>query len=80
LTPVASARRRRCSTCRYPIRLTATLKDCVREGDPASAAARAAAAAFAATSDASAAAAEVFALWVFDLALAVRLRWERPCL
>ena len=37
-----------------------------------------AALAFSAFPDAPAAAAEIFALWVFDIALAIRLRWPRP--
>lgn len=47
-------------------------------GDPVSAAAKAAAAVFAALPDAPAADAEVLALWAFDSALALRLRWPRP--
>jgi hypothetical protein len=45
--------------------------------DPVSAAAQAAAFAFSAFPDAPAAEAEILALWVFDLALAIGLRWPR---
>jgi hypothetical protein len=61
-----------------PEGLAQNLRDCAKEGDPVSAAAKAAAAASAALHDAPAAAAEAFALWVFDCVLAARLRWERP--
>ncbi len=47
-------------------------------GDPVSAAAKAAATTFAALPDAPAADAELLALWAFDSALALRLRWSRP--
>jgi hypothetical protein len=57
--------------------LAAGLKACVGEGDPVSAAAKAAALAFSALPDAPAAPSEIFALWVFDLTLALRLRWPR---
>jgi hypothetical protein len=49
-----------------------------RVGDPISAAAKAAALTFAAFPDAPAADAELLALWAFDSALALRLRWPRP--
>jgi Protein of unknown function (DUF1403) len=58
--------------------LAAGLRACVRGEDPVSAAANAAAMAFGAFPDAPAAEVEVLALWVFDLALALRLRWPRP--
>ena len=61
-----------------PNGLAASLKACAGEGDPVSAAAKAAALAFSAFPDASAAEAEIFALWVFDIVLAIRLRWPRP--
>jgi hypothetical protein len=56
----------------------ASLKACVGEGDPVSAAARAAAVAFCALPDAPPAEAEILALWVFDMVIAIRLRWPRP--
>ena len=62
-----------------PNGLASSLKACAREGDPVSAAAKAAALAFAAFPDAPAAEAEIFALWLSDLVLAIRLRWPRPC-
>ena len=49
-----------------------------RAGDPVSAAAKTAAAAFSAFPDAPAAEAEILALWVFDIVIAIRLRWPRP--
>jgi uncharacterized protein DUF1403 len=58
--------------------LAMSLKACVGEGDPLSAAAKAADLAFAAVPDAPAPPSETFALWVFDLTLAIRLRWSRP--
>jgi Protein of unknown function (DUF1403) len=58
--------------------LTLSLKACTGEGDPVSAAAKAAALAFAAAPDAPAPPSEIFALWVFDLTVALRLRWPRP--
>ena len=58
--------------------LALSLKACAGEGDPVSAAAKAAALAFSAVPDAPAAEAEIFALWVFDITLAIRLRWPRP--
>ena len=61
-----------------PNGLAASLKACAGEGDPVSAAAKAAALAFAAVPDAPAAEAEILALWVFDMVIAIRLRWPRP--
>jgi hypothetical protein len=61
-----------------PNGLAASLKARAWEGDPVSAAAKAAAAVFSAFPDAPTAAAEILALWVFDLVLAIRLRWARP--
>jgi hypothetical protein len=58
--------------------LAKTLSETARAGDPVSAAAKAAATTFAALPDAPAADAEVLALWAFDSALALRLRWPRP--
>jgi hypothetical protein len=61
-----------------PNGLAASLKACVGEGDPVSAAAKAAALAFAALPDAPPAEAEIVALWAFDMVIALRLRWPRP--
>ena len=61
-----------------PNGLAASLKACVGEGDPVSAAAKAAAVAFCALPDAPPAEAEILALWVFDMVIAIRLRWPRP--
>jgi Protein of unknown function (DUF1403) len=61
-----------------PEGLAAALGRAAKDGDPVSVATRAAAMAFAAVPDTPAAAAETFALWAFDLALAARLRWEKP--
>jgi hypothetical protein len=61
-----------------PNDLAASLKACAGEGDPVWGAAKAAVLAFRALPDAPAPAAETFALWVFDLTLAIRLRWPRP--
>jgi len=58
--------------------LAVKLKACAGEGDPVSAAAKAAALAFCAAPDAQAPPSEIFALWVFDITLALRLRWPRP--
>jgi Protein of unknown function (DUF1403) len=55
-----------------------SLKACAGEGDPVSAAAKAAALAFAVALDAPAPPSEIFALWVFDMVIALRLRWPRP--
>jgi hypothetical protein len=57
--------------------LASSLKACAGEGDPVSAAARVAALAFSAVPDAPAAGAEILALWVFDMVIAIRLRWLR---
>ena len=61
-----------------PNGLAASLKAWTGEGDPLSAAAKAAAFAFSAFPDAPAAEAKILALWIFDLVLALRLRWPRP--
>ena len=62
-----------------PNALAESLRERVRGGeDPVSAAAKAAASAFSAFPDAPAAEAEILALYAFDLALAIRLRWPRP--
>ena len=61
-----------------PNGLASSLKGYAGEGDPVSAAARAAAFAFSLFPDAPAAEAEILALWVFDLAIGIRLRWARP--
>jgi Protein of unknown function (DUF1403) len=58
--------------------LAESLSEQSRAGDPVSAAAKAAAFAFSRFPDAPAAEAEILALWAFDLALAIRLRWPRP--
>lgn len=59
--------------------LVESLRECVRGGeDPVSAAAKAAVSAFSIFPDAPAAEAEILALWLFDLVLAIRLRWPRP--
>jgi Protein of unknown function (DUF1403) len=58
--------------------LALSLKACAGEGDPVSAATKAAALAFAAVPDAPAPPSEIFSLWVFDMVLAIRLRWPRP--
>jgi hypothetical protein len=61
-----------------PNGLASSLKACAGEGDPVSAAAKVAAFAFSAFPDAPAAETEILALWLFDLVLALRLRWPRP--
>jgi Protein of unknown function (DUF1403)/HTH DNA binding domain len=61
-----------------PNSVAASLRACAGEGDPLSSAAKAAALAFCAVPDAPAPPAEIFSLWVFDIALAIRLRWPRP--
>ena len=61
-----------------PNGLASSLKACAGDGDPVSAATKAAAFAFCAFPDAPAAEAEIFALWLFDTTLAIRLRWPRP--
>jgi hypothetical protein len=58
--------------------LAESLREQSRAGDPVSAAAQAAATAFEAFPDAPAAEAEALALWAFDSAVALRLRWPRP--
>jgi hypothetical protein len=58
--------------------LAETLREQSRAGDPVSAATKAAACAFSAFPDTPTADAELFALWTFDLVLAIRLRWPRP--
>jgi Protein of unknown function (DUF1403) len=57
--------------------LAESLREHSRAGDPVSAAAKAAAA-ICASPDAPAPPSEILALWVFDIALAIRLRWPRP--
>jgi Protein of unknown function (DUF1403) len=61
-----------------PNGLASSMKACAGDGDPVSAAGKTAALAFSLLPDAPAAEAEILALSVFDLALAVRLRWPRP--
>ena len=61
-----------------PNGLAASLKACAGEGDPVSAAAKAAALAFCAVPDALALPSEILSLWVFDVVIAIRLRWPRP--
>jgi hypothetical protein len=61
-----------------PNGLALSLKACVAEGDPVSAAAKAGALAFRAFPDAPAPPSEIFALWLFDMVVAIRLRWPRP--
>jgi hypothetical protein len=61
-----------------PNGLAASLKACAGKGDPVSAATKAAALAFRAVPDAPAPPAEIFSLWVFDVVIAIRLRWPRP--
>jgi hypothetical protein len=61
-----------------PNGLAASLKACAGDGDPVSAAGKSAALVFSAFPDAPAAEAEILALWLFDLVLALRLRWARP--
>jgi hypothetical protein len=58
--------------------LAETLREQSRAGDPVSAAAKAAAFTFSAFPDAPAAEVEILALWLFDMVLAIRLRWPRP--
>ena len=55
-----------------------SLKACAGERDPVSAAGKSAALAFSAFPDAPAAEAEILAHWVFDMVIAIRLRWPRP--
>jgi hypothetical protein len=61
-----------------PNGLASSLKECAGEGDPISAAGKSAALVFSTLPDAPTAEAEILALWAFDLALAIRLRWPRP--
>jgi hypothetical protein len=61
-----------------PNGLASSLKDCPGKGDPVSAAAKAAAFAVSVFPDAPAAEAEILALWLFDIVIAIRLRWARP--
>jgi hypothetical protein len=61
-----------------PNGLALSLKACAGEGDPLSSAAKTAALGFCAFPDTPAPPAEIFALWVFDTTLALRLRWSRP--
>jgi hypothetical protein len=61
-----------------PNGLALSLKARAGEGDPVSAAAKAAGLAFCAVPDAPPAEAEILALWVFDMVIAIRLRWQRP--
>jgi Protein of unknown function (DUF1403) len=61
-----------------PNGVASSLKACAGEGDPVSAAAKAAALAFSVFPDAPAAEPEIFALWLFDMVIAIRLRWPRP--
>jgi hypothetical protein len=57
--------------------LAESLREHSRAGDPVSAATKAAAA-VCAFPDAPAPLSEILALWVFDMVLAIRLRWPRP--
>ncbi len=61
-----------------PTSLASSLRACAGQGDPVSAAAKAASLAFSTLPDAPATPSEIFALWVFDTTLAIRLRWLRP--
>jgi len=62
-----------------PDALATDLRDLAKgPDDPATAAANAAVSAFSVFPDAPAAEAEILALWLFDLVLAIRLRWPRP--
>jgi Protein of unknown function (DUF1403) len=61
-----------------PSGLASSLKACAGQGDPVSAAAKSAALVASAFPDAPAADAEILALWLFDLVLALQLRWPRP--
>ena len=58
--------------------LAASLRACAGEGDPVSAAANAAALALSAIPDAPAPTSEILSHWVFDMVIAIRLRWPRP--
>jgi hypothetical protein len=61
-----------------PNGLALSLKARAGEGDPVSAAVKATTLAFGALPDAPAPPSEILALWVFDITLALRLRWPRP--
>jgi hypothetical protein len=61
-----------------PNGLASNLKDCAGQSDPVSAAAKAAALVLSTLPDAPPAEAEILALWVFDMVIAIRLRWPRP--
>ena len=61
-----------------PNGLASNLKDCTGQSDPVSAAAKAAALVLSTLPDAPTAEAEILALWVFDMVIAIRLRWPRP--
>jgi hypothetical protein len=61
-----------------PNGLASSLKAGAAEGDPVSAAGKSAALVFSAFPDGPAAEAEILALWLFDLTIAVRLRWPQP--
>ena len=61
-----------------PTDLAESLSEQCRAGDPVSAAAKAAALAFCAVPDALAPPSEILSLWVFDVVIAIRLRWPRP--
>ena len=61
-----------------PNGLASGLKACAGEGDPVSAAGKTAALVASAFPDAPAAETEILALSLFDLVLAIRLRWPRP--
>jgi hypothetical protein len=61
-----------------PNGLASSLKAGAGEGDPVSAASKTAALTFSAFPDAPAALPEILALWVFDMVIAIRLRWPRP--
>jgi hypothetical protein len=76
--PGFSTQRRRLDLAVDPNGLALSLKACAGEGDPVSASAKPAALAFAAVPDAPAPPSEIMALWVFDMVIALRLRWPRP--
>jgi hypothetical protein len=61
-----------------PNGLASSLTACAGEGDPVSAAGKTAALVTSVFRDAPAAEAEILALWVSDLVIAIRLRWARP--
>jgi hypothetical protein len=61
-----------------PNGLAASLKACAGEGDPVSAATKAAALAFSLLPDAPTRPSEILSLWVFDMVIAIQLRWPRP--